>query len=30
MKEWLALDPASGVGWSPLAGEAMAFVAGDR
>ncbi|MFI6444758.1 hypothetical protein [Kitasatospora sp. NPDC050543] len=28
MREWLALDPESAVGWLPLAQEARAFVAG--
>ncbi|MDP9363031.1 MAG: TfoX/Sxy family protein [Chloroflexota bacterium] len=30
MKEWVNLDPASAIEWPPLAGEAMAFVAGKR
>lgn len=30
MKEWLALDPASGIDWGPLATEALAFVGPKR
>jgi hypothetical protein len=30
MKEWLALSPASGVAWLPLAREAMGFAAKKR
>ena len=30
MKEWVSLDPASAIEWSPLAREALAFVAGKR
>src|SRR5258705_2882713 len=30
MKEWLSLDPASKLGWKPLAEEAFAFVGGRR
>jgi hypothetical protein len=30
MKEWLALDPGSELGWSPLAREAMDFVGGPQ
>ncbi len=30
MKEWLAVGPASGDGWLPLAREALEFVAGRR
>jgi hypothetical protein len=26
MKEWLSLDPTSGLAWSPLAREALGFV----
>ena len=26
MKEWLSLDPASGLAWQPLAREALGFV----
>lgn len=30
MKEWVMVEPASEVGWLPLAREAMAFVAATR
>ena len=30
MREWLSLDPSSGLAWLPLAGEALDFVGGSR
>jgi hypothetical protein len=30
MKEWLSLDPASGLAWEPLAREALDYVTGRK